>query len=136
MKKLMLPMGVLACAVMVVGAGCTLFRGAVPAERANPTLPAVTNLADRVWVWGYLLDRTPSACPFVTVKTDWSLERAIGFLGAKRHAFYMNSMFNRDYIKENFPDWDEECFTNCIDTKLSDAHFEKLSVSDEIWVAI
>lgn len=88
-----------------------------------------------------MLDRTPSACPFVTVKTsavktDWSLEREIAFLGAKRQTFYMNSMFNRDYIRKHFPGWDEECFTNCIDTKLSDAHFAKLSDVGEVWCAL
>ena len=91
-------------------------------------------LADKVAVWGYVLDRTPTACPFVIGKTEFSLERAAAELGVRK-AMYMNSCFNRDYIVKEFPDWDRECFANCIDTRLCDVQLEKLRGMDEVWCA-
>ena len=51
-------------------------------------------VADKVIVWGYVLDKTPTACPFVFGKTDFSLERAAAEFGCTK-AMYMNSCFNR-----------------------------------------
>lgn len=93
------------------------------------------DIRDRLYVWGYVLDRTPSACPFVFGKTTVSLESAVSLFGAQK-AMYMNSMFNRDYIIANFPKWDRECFENCIDTKLSDRHLNLLNGVSEVWCAL
>ena len=106
-----------------------------------PPVPAVfdeappVDLGDAVYAWGYVLERTPTACPFVTGETDWSLERAAEFLNTKK-VVYMNSMFNRDYIAKNFPSWDAACFTNVIDGRLSEAQLAKLAKSREIWCAL
>lgn len=99
-----------------------------------PPVPPV-DLSDAVYAWGYVLDRTPTACPFVTGETDWSLERAAEFLGAKK-TVYMNSMFNRDYIAKYFGSWDRSCFTNVIDGRLSEAQLAKVAASREIWCAL
>jgi len=93
------------------------------------------DISDRIYVWGYVLDKTPSACPFVFGKTDVSLERAVAMFGSGK-AMYMNSMFDRDYILKWFPKWDRECFANCIDTKLSDRHWELLKDVPEVWCAL
>ena len=93
------------------------------------------DLCDAVYAWGYVLDRTPTACPFVTGETDWSLERAAEFLNAKK-TIYMNSMFNRGYVAKHFRSWDESCFTNVIDGRLSEAQIAKVAKSREIWCAL
>lgn len=93
------------------------------------------DIRDRIYAWGYVLDKTPTACPFVFGKTDVSLERAAAMLGAGK-AMYMNSMFNRDYIIKYFPKWDRECFANCIDTKLSERHWELMKDVPEVWCAV
>ncbi|HNX03866.1 MAG TPA: hypothetical protein PKI32_00095 [Opitutales bacterium] len=90
---------------------------------------------DKIYVWGYTLDKTPTDCPFVFGKTGTSLEKAVSMFGAGK-AMYMNSMFNRDYIVKNFPKWSKECFENCIDARLSDRHFEMLKGVPEIWCAL
>ena len=93
------------------------------------------DISDRIYTWGYVLDRKPTACPFVFGKTDVSLETAAaGFRSGK--AMYMNSMFDRDYILKHFPDWDRECLANCIDTRLSDRHWELLKDIPEVWCAL
>jgi len=97
---------------------------------------AAESLSDKVWTWGYMLDRTPSACPFVDGKTSWSIENEIEYLGAKKQTFYMNSIFNSKYARKYFPAWDEECFANCINSKLSDAHFRKLAAVRDIWCGV
>ena len=58
-------------------------------------------LKDRIWTWGYVLDKVPSAAPFTFEKTRCSLETQTAYLGAER-TFYMNSMFSREHIEKNF----------------------------------
>ena len=94
----------------------------------------VANVADGVICWGYILDRTPTACPFMIGRTDFSLERATSEFGAKR-AMYMNSMFNREYVRSSFPYWPSECFENCIENRMSDAQLDKLRDVPEVWCA-
>ncbi len=89
---------------------------------------------DKIAVWGYVLDKTPTACPFMHGKTEFSLERAAREFGAGT-AMYMNSLFNRDYILKNFTYWDHECFENCIDNRLTDVQLDKLRDMPEIWCA-
>ena len=94
----------------------------------------MVRLADKIIVWGYVLDKTPTACPFMMGKTDFSLERAVREFGAGQ-AMYMNSMFNREYVFKYFPYWDRECVENCIDNQLSDAQLDKLRDVPEVWCA-
>ena len=89
----------------------------------------------RIAVWGYVLDKTPTACPFMIGKTEFSLERAARELGAGT-AMYMNSLFNRDYVAKHFPHWDRECFENCIDNRMTDAQLDRLSGVPEVWCAM
>ena len=105
-----------------------------PNDGASATANALSVCADKVFFWGYVLDKTPSACPFMMGKTDFSLERATGEFKAK-HAIYMNSMFNREYVLKHFQYWDRECFENCIDNRLSDAQLGKLRDVPEVWCA-
>ena len=92
------------------------------------------NWKDKVIFWGYVLDKTPSACPFMHGKTDFSLERVTREFGAKK-AMYMNSMFNREYVLKSFPYWDRECFENCIDNRMADVQLDKLRDVPEVWCA-
>ena len=89
---------------------------------------------DKIAVWGYVLDKTPTACPFMHGKTDFSLERAAREYGAGT-AIYMNSMFNREYILKYFKYWDRECLENCIDNRLADVQLDKLRDVPEVWCA-
>ena len=91
-------------------------------------------LKGKIAVWGYLLDKTPTACPYMSGKTEYSLERAAAEFGVGG-AMYMNSLFNRDYVLKYFKDWDRECFSNCIDNRLSEAQLEKLRDVPEVWCA-
>ena len=95
---------------------------------------AVGGIADKIAVWGYVLDKTPTACPFVFGKTDYSLERAAAEFGFSK-AMYMNSCFNQEYLDKNFKYWDRECFENCVDNRLKDVQLEKLRGLDEVWCA-
>ena len=90
--------------------------------------------ADKITVWGYVLDKTPSSCPFLFGRTEFSLERAAEVFGARK-AFYMNSCFNQAYIDKYFKYWDRECFENCISNRLGDVQLEKLRGMDEVWCA-
>ena len=90
--------------------------------------------SDKIAVWGYVLDKTPTACPFMHGKTDFSLERAAREYGAGT-AIYMNSMFNREYILQSFKYWDRECLENCIDNRLADVQLDKLRDVPEVWCA-
>ena len=89
---------------------------------------------DKIAVWGYVLDKTPTACPFMHGKTEFSLERAAHEFGAGT-AMYMNSLFNRDYVLKCFTYWDHECFENCIDNRLTDVQLDKLRDVPEMWCA-
>jgi beta-galactosidase len=114
----------------------TLKPLAVAVYRSQPVLDRLgSDIRDRIYSWGYVLDRTPSACPFLFGKTTVSLENAVSMFGANK-AFYMNSMFCREYILKYFPKWDRECFANCVDTKLSDRHWDLLKDVPEVWCAL
>ena len=89
---------------------------------------------DKIAVWGYVLDKTPTACPYMIGKTEYSLERAAREFGAGA-AMYMNSLFNRDYVAKHFSHWDRECLENCIDNRLSNSQLEKLRDVPEVWCA-
>jgi len=117
----------------LVTAGTLVAGAACRAEPVRDCLGA--DIRDKVYVWGYVLDKTPSACPFVFGKTTVSLENAVSTFGAGK-AMYMNSMFDRDYILKHFPKWDRECFENCIDTKLSERHWELMQDVPEVWCAL
>lgn len=82
-------------------------------------------LRERIWSWGYVLDKVPTAAPFTFEKTRCSIETQTAYLGAEQ-VFYMNSMFNREYVEKYFPEWDSEILTNCIDNRLSDGHMSRL----------
>ena len=58
-------------------------------------------IRDTMYTWGYVLDKVPTALPFVFGKTRCSLETAAEFLGLNK-AFYMNSMFSREYYRKRF----------------------------------
>lgn len=93
-----------------------------------------STVADKVTFWGYVLDKTPTACPFVFGKTDVSLERAAEEFGACR-VMYMNSCFNKEYLDRNFDYWDPECIENCVKNRLKDVQLEKLRGMKEVWCA-
>lgn len=44
-------------------------------------------LKDKIYTWGYVLDKLPSDAPFIFGKTKCSLETATNYLGAKK-SFY------------------------------------------------
>ncbi len=92
-------------------------------------------LKDRIWTWGYVLDKIPSAAPFTFEKTRCSLETEAAYLGAKR-TFYNNSMFSREYIETNFPTWDKEILESCIDNRLSPMHMERLKNFEEVFCTL
>lgn len=92
-------------------------------------------LKDHIYTWGYILDKVPTAVPFLTHgKSRCSLETQTAYLGAER-TFYMNSMFNEEYIRRTFtdPPWDPEILSNCVRNLLSDHHMERLSAMKEIY---
>ena len=73
-------------------------------------------LKDRIWCWGYMLNRVPGSAPFTFEKTRCSLETQAEYLGAER-CFYMNSMFSKKYVQTYF-EWPViiEKFKRLIDT--------------------
>lgn len=91
-------------------------------------------LKDRIFTWGYVLDKVPSAAPFTFGKTRCSLETQSSYLGAKK-TFYMNTMFNEEYIHKTFTDpaWDPEVIENSVKNRLSAAHMKRLSSINEIF---
>lgn len=94
----------------------------------------MTRLKDKLFSWGYVLDKTPTAAPFVFGKTRCSLETAAAYLGVHK-AFYMNSMFNVDYVRKHFR-WDQECLDNCIAGRMSDAQLTRLADIDEVFCTL
>ena len=114
--------------------GCEKDIAAAPSCRFDRIDRRKERIADKIAVWGYVLDKTPTACPFVIGRTEFSLERAAAEFGVKK-AMYMNSCFDRDYIVKSFPDWDRECFENCIDNRLTGVQLGKLKGMDEVWCA-
>ncbi|MFA6931201.1 MAG: hypothetical protein WCT05_12820 [Lentisphaeria bacterium] len=95
----------------------------------------MTKLKDKVFSWGYVLDQTPTAAPFVFGKSQCSLETASAYLGVKK-TFYNNSMFSVEYIQKHFPKWEPECIDNCIRNRLSDLQLQRLSALDEIFCTL
>lgn len=92
-------------------------------------------MSSKLWAWGYVLDHVPSAAPFCHIRTKCSLERAAAYLGINQ-CFYMNSMFSSQYLRKNFPDTQEDCFTNCIDGRLSENHFSLLGSMQNIYCTL
>ena len=92
-------------------------------------------MREKICSWGYVLDKAPTAAPFVFGKTRCSLETASRYLGAGK-TFYMNSMFSADFMRKHFPDTEDECIANCIENRLSDSHMELLSDIPEIYCAL
>ncbi len=92
-------------------------------------------MKEKIWSWGYVLDKAPTAAPFVFGKTRCSLETASRYLGAGK-TFYMNSMFSADFMRKHFPDTEDECIANCIGNRLSDSHMKLLSDIPEIYCAL
>lgn len=92
-------------------------------------------LKNRIWSWGYILDKVPGPAPFTFEKTRCSLETQSAYLGAER-TFYMNSMFSREHIEKTFPEWDPEIIDNCIDNRLSDMHLNRLKNMKEIFCTL
>ena len=89
-------------------------------------------LKDRIWAWGYVLDKVPSAAPFTFEKSRCSLETQAAYIGAKK-AFYNNSMFSREHIEKNFASWDREILENCIDNRLTPFQMDRLKNIDEVF---
>ncbi len=92
-------------------------------------------LLDKVFVWGYVLDKVPSFAPFVFEKTRCSLETEAAFLGAKR-AFYNNSMFSKEYYEKYFHYMDKEIYPNCLEHRLSPRHFGYLKNIEELFCTL
>ncbi len=92
-------------------------------------------MKEKIWSWGYVLDKAPTAAPFVFGKTRCSLETASRYLGAGK-TFYMNSMFSADFMRKHFPDTEDECIANCIGNRLSDSHMKLLSDIPEIYCTL
>ena len=92
-------------------------------------------MKEKIWSWGYVLDKAPTAAPFVFGKTRCSLETASRYLGAGK-TFYMNSMFSADFMRKHFPDTEDECIANCIGNRLSESHMKLLSDIPEIYCAL
>ena len=97
--------------------------------------PRRLSIKDRVFVWGYMLDSVPTECPFVFWRTRCSLENGADDLGAER-LVYMNSMFNREYVRTAFPYWSAECCSNCVDNRLSPAHLARLGRFGTVYCAL
>ena len=85
------------------------------------------SIREKIYSWGYVSDKIPGNVPFVFGQTRCSLETGANYLGAKK-AFYMNSMFSPSVLRTDFPGSD----TSCVETRLSDSHFQLLSGMDEI----
>lgn len=92
-------------------------------------------LKDRIWSWGYVLNKVPCAAPFTFGKTKCSLETQAEYLGAER-CFYMNSMFSRKYVETYFSSWDKEVLESTIENVLSDAHFLRLGKMKRIFCTL
>ena len=92
-------------------------------------------LKDRMWTWGYVLDKVPSAAPFTFGRTRCSLETQSAYLGVRR-TFYMNTMFNEEYIRRYFSAWDPEIIENCCGNRLSDAHLDRLKGMEKIFCTL
>ena len=92
-------------------------------------------LKDRIWSWGYVLNKVPGAAPFTFGKSRCSLETQADYLGAER-CFYMNSMFNAAYIEKHFNSWVPEVVSNCIENSLSDNHFQRLEKMKQIFCTL
>ncbi|MBQ7403623.1 MAG: hypothetical protein IJW05_09300 [Lentisphaeria bacterium] len=92
-------------------------------------------LKKRIWTWGYVLDKVPTAAPFTFEKTRCSLETQTAYLGAEK-TFYMNTMFSREYIEKKFKAWDPEIIGNCIENRLSDMHLQRLKSMKEIFCTL
>lgn len=92
-------------------------------------------LKDRIWAWGYVLDKVPSAAPFTFEKSRCSLETQAAYIGAKK-AFYNNSMFSREHIEKNFANWDREILENCIDNRLTPFQMDRLKNIDEVFCTL
>lgn len=92
-------------------------------------------LKERIWSWGYMLDKIPSPAPFTFEETRCSLETQADYLGAN-NIFYMNSMFSREYIEEYFAPWDKRILENCIDNRLSSSHMQRLQKAKNIFCTL
>ncbi len=92
-------------------------------------------MREKIYSWGYVLDKVPTAAPFIFGKTRCSLETATRYLGTGR-TFYMNSMFNPEHLRKHFPHTEQECFDNCIDNRLSDTHMKLLSDIPEVYCTL
>lgn len=92
-------------------------------------------LKDRIWTWGYVLDKVPSAAPFTFGKTRCSLETATSYLDV-RQTFYMNTMFSAEYIQKYFSAWEPEIIENCCKNRLSDAHMTRLKNMNRIFCTL
>lgn len=95
----------------------------------------MSQLKDKVFTWGYVLEKTPTYAPFVFGKTRCSLETAAEYLGVRK-AFYNNSMFNVAYLQKHFPKWDQECIDNCIAGRLSDTQLDLLHGIEEVFCTL
>lgn len=91
-------------------------------------------LKEHLWTWGYVLDKVPSAAPFTFGRSRCSLETQSDYLGSEK-TFYMNTMFNEEYIISTFtdPPWDPEVIENCVKNRLSAVHMERLKNMSEIF---
>lgn len=98
------------------------------------TSASADGIVDKMAMWGYVLDKTPTTCPFMFGRTDFSLERAAEEFGARK-AMYMNSCFNPAYVASHFDYWGAECVANCISNRLTDLQLDKLRGMDEVWCA-
>ncbi len=92
-------------------------------------------LKDRIWCWGYMLNKVPGSAPFTFEKTRCSLETQAQYLGAER-CFYMNSMFSKKYVQTYFQSWDEDVISNCVEGVLSDAHLQRLSGMKKVFCTL
>lgn len=96
----------------------------------------MTKITDKIYAWGYVLDKVPTAVPFVFGKTRCSLETEAEFLGVKK-AFYNNSMFSRDYYCRHFSYMDtDEIMANCLDKRLSAQHMTHLAKLAEVFCTL
>jgi len=85
------------------------------------------SIREKIYSWGYVLNKIPSGAPFIFGQTRCSLETGAAYLGAKK-VFYMNSMFSPERLQADFPHIDPDCVKN----RLSDTHFQFLAGMDEV----
>ena len=57
------------------------------------------DFGNKLWVWGYVMDKIPGFVPFVNEPTSCSLETACRYLGAD-NAVFMNSMHDIDALDD------------------------------------